>query len=245
MTEAILITLGAPGKRPEAAPGVLLDRDGVINELVCFEEAGVVGAPFHESQFRLIEGAAEGVRLLSQAGYRVAVISNQPLVARRQCSLEGLERITARMRRELAARGAELDGIYYCLHHPQAFLAEYAVDCDCRKPRPGLLRRAARELDLDLTRSVVVGDNLSDVRAGRAVGCRTILIGHRPCDNCGDDGDIQVHPDRVAASLYEAARSILQLTWVENMLVNDAVRCGGRVASPGSGAAPRVGVRER
>ncbi len=86
--------------------------------------------------------------------------------------------MNARVRNELAKQGAALDGEYYCLHHPDALVKKYRRDCDCRKPKPGLLLRAARENGVDLARSFFVGDALVDVKAGRAAGCRTILLGH-------------------------------------------------------------------
>ncbi len=115
------------------------DRDGALNELVWFEEAGIVDAPFHEDHMRLIPGAAEVVRSFGAAGYEVVVVSNQPAVAKAHCSRAGLDRITRHMHELLAREGARLDAVYYCIHHPEARLAELRATCDCRKPRPGLL----------------------------------------------------------------------------------------------------------
>ena len=113
-----------------------------------------------------------------ELGFKVIVISNQPGVSKRQFTLRELERMNEKIRRELRRGGTALDGEYYCLHHPQALIKKYRVACDCRKPRPGLLLRAAAENGLDMKQSYFVGDGLIDVEAGRRAGCKTILVGH-------------------------------------------------------------------
>lgn len=191
------------------SPAVFLDRDGVLNELVWFEDAGIVDAPFHEDQFRLIPGAADAVRRLNRAGLPVVVISNQPCVAKGHCSAARLERITAVMHRALGEQGAHLDAVYYCLHHPEARDGALRVDCDCRKPKPGLLLRAAAERGLDLRRSLFVGDSITDVQAGRAAGCATVLLGRTRCDLCRHLERHGVRPDWRSASLAEAVRTLV------------------------------------
>jgi len=185
-----------------------LDRDGVLNELVYFEEAGIVDSPFHEDQLRLISGAAEGVRLLRELGYKVLVVSNQPGVAKGHLSGARLDRITERVHALLAEEGAAVDGVYYCLHHPLARLPELRGECDCRKPRPGLLRRAALEHGVDLERSIMVGDSITDVEAGLAAGCRTVLLGRVRCDLCHHLAERGVKPDVIHSSLVETAREL-------------------------------------
>lgn len=156
---------------------VLIDRDGVLNQLVFYED-GHVSSPISAKQLVVYFRAAESIRKIHEMGYKAIVISNQPGVARKQFSYAELQRMNNKIRRALAKGGVSLDGEYYCLHHPQALIKKYRVDCSCRKPKPGLILMAAREHDLDLKKSFFVGDSLSDVQAGKAAGCKTVLIGH-------------------------------------------------------------------
>ncbi len=185
-----------------------LDRDGVLNELVWFEEAGIVDSPFHEDQMRLMPGAAEAVRRFRAAGYQVVVVSNQPGVAKGHCGRRRLDRITRRMHELLDREGARLDAVYYCLHHPEARRPELRAVCDCRKPRPGLLLSAAAERGLDLRESVMVGDSITDVQAGNAAGCRTALLGRLRCDLCRHLEENGCQPDWIFPSVLEAARFV-------------------------------------
>ncbi|MHB2036716.1 MAG: D-glycero-alpha-D-manno-heptose-1,7-bisphosphate 7-phosphatase [Nitrososphaerales archaeon] len=155
---------------------VLLDRDGVLNQLVYYKD-GHVGSPISAKQLVVYFRAAESIKKIHNMGYKAIVISNQPGVAKKQFSYAELQRMNNKIKRALAKGGAVLDGEYYCLHHPQALIRKYRVDCDCRKPKPGLILRAAREYDLDLKKSFFVGDALTDVQAGKAAGCKTVLIG--------------------------------------------------------------------
>lgn len=151
-----------------AKPAVFMDRDGCLTE-----EVGYVN---HPSRIRLLPRTAAAVRRLNQAGVAAVMVTNQAGVARGYFPEEILHEANARMRRDLAAAGAHLDGIYVCMHHPREGEPPYRVDCDCRKPRPGLLTRAAIELGLDLGASVMVGDKFSDVAAGHAAGTAGVLV---------------------------------------------------------------------
>jgi D-glycero-D-manno-heptose 1,7-bisphosphate phosphatase len=156
---------------------VFLDRDGVLNELVFYKEQGRVGSPLSTKQLRVTPYAAETVKSLHDLGAKVIVISNQPGVAKKQFSYRELLKMNEKIKNELAKRGAFLDAEYYCLHHPTALIKKYRDVCDCRKPKPGLIFRAAKEHNLDLKESFFVGDSLVDVKAGRSAGVRTVLIG--------------------------------------------------------------------
>jgi D-glycero-D-manno-heptose 1,7-bisphosphate phosphatase len=112
------------------------------------------------------------------------------------------------MHRELAQAGAHLDAVYYCLHHPEALLEEYWVTCNCRKPKPGLLQKAAEELDIDLEASYMIGDGLTDVLAGKGVGCTTIFLGNCKCETCNVMDELDARPDFLAPNLLEAVRLI-------------------------------------
>jgi D-glycero-D-manno-heptose 1,7-bisphosphate phosphatase len=157
---------------------VFLDRDGVLNDLVYDEEEGHAGSPFSASEMRVFPYVASTVReLREKLGYHVIVISNQPGVAKGQFSHKEFERMRKKLVKTLEKGGTAFDGEYYCLHHPQALDDRYRADCDCRKPKPGMLLKAAEEHDVDLSRSYFVGDSLVDVKAGRRAGCITILVG--------------------------------------------------------------------
>ena len=157
---------------------VFLDRDGVLNDLEYNPEEGRIGSPLSVKQLRIFPYAGESVRRIRELGFKVMLVSNQPGVAKRQITYSELGRMNEKIREELAKHKCSFDAEYYCLHHPDALIRKYRLNCDCRKPKPGLLFRAAKEHDLDLGDSFFVGDALVDVKAGRAAGCRTILLGH-------------------------------------------------------------------
>jgi histidinol-phosphate phosphatase family protein len=156
---------------------VFLDRDGVLNELVFYKEQGRVGSPLSAKQLRVTPHAAETVNEIHDLAAKVIVISNQPGVAKKQFSYNELLKMNEKIRKELAKKGAFLDAEYYCLHHPNALIKKWRKVCDCRKPKPGLLLKAAELNDLDLKESFFVGDSLIDIKAGHSAGVRTVLVG--------------------------------------------------------------------
>jgi D-glycero-D-manno-heptose 1,7-bisphosphate phosphatase len=153
---------------PGSARAVFLDRDGVI-----LEEDGLLVDP---GAIRVAPGVPQALARLRRAGFELVVVTNQPVVARGLTSEEGVAEIHEHVGGLLAAAGAEIRAFYVCPHHPSADVPEYRVACDCRKPRPGLLLRAAKDVGIDLSHSFMVGDRLSDVAAGARAGCRTILV---------------------------------------------------------------------
>lgn len=163
-------------EQPLKAKAVFLDRDGVINELVYFPEQGIVDSPFIPDQFRLTPFAIQALNRLHLLGFKVIVISNQPGIAKGHFDETMFDSISARMRQLLREGNAYLDGEYYCFHHPDAVREKYRVICDCRKPKPGLILRAARDHDIMLAESFFVGDGTVDVKAGRDAGCKTVLV---------------------------------------------------------------------
>ena len=170
---------------------VFLDRDGVINW-----KAPGDGYVTRWEDMRFLPGVADSIALLNQAGFRVIVVSNQRCVARGLVTSQTLDSMHRRMCDWLAASGARIDGVYYCPHEKQP-------PCSCRKPAPGMLLAAAREHQLDLTASWMIGDSEIDVEAGRNAGCRTIRLLER-------DEPAKGNADVVAPSLLEATRQILQ-----------------------------------
>ena len=188
-----------------------VDRDGVINELCYFPDAGIIDSPFTPRQVRLIPRAAEGIRLLNRLGLKVVIVSNQPGVAKRHFSEATLRKINRRLVSALGQQQARVDAIYCCLHHPQAKLKRWKKKCSCRKPKPGLILRAARELKLDARCSYMLGDSVADIQAGQRAGCKTIYIGRWKCDICRFMSEQHVQPDYVAGDLLRAARLIRKL----------------------------------
>ena len=182
------------------APVVFLDKDGTLVENVPYN--------VDPERITLAAGAASGLRRLARAGYHFVVVSNQSGVARGYFKEDDLQVVTRRLRALFhQAAGICLDGFYYCPHHPQGVVPRYSRQCKCRKPQPGMLLTAAKELEINLKRSWMVGDILDDVEAGNRAGCRTVLL---------DNGNETVwqagpyrKPDFTTASLAEAAEVIL------------------------------------
>lgn len=152
---------------------VFLDRDGTINKYVGFLR--------DIDDFELLPGVAEAVRLINASGYLAIVVTNQPVIARGEVTIPQLQEIHNKMETLLGAEGAYLDAIYYCPHHPhkgyEGEVPELKIDCDCRKPKPGMVLKAAEEFNIDLSLSWMIGDGENDIKAGKAAGCRTALIG--------------------------------------------------------------------
>lgn len=149
-------------------PAVFLDRDGTL-----IEDVGYLD---RLERLRLYPWTIEAVRLINRAGYAVVVVTNQAGVARGLIEERVVHDVHDVLDRQLEAAGARVDGWYYCPHEPDAPIPAYRRDCDCRKPKPGLVRRAAADLRLDLARSIVIGDRWTDVQLGAAVGSRAIMV---------------------------------------------------------------------
>lgn len=149
-------------------PAVFLDRDGTIN----VEKEYL----YRIEDFEFILGAPEAIKMLKAAGYLVVVVTNQSGVARGYYSLEEVERLHVHIQCELKKHNTCVDAFYVCSHHPTEGIGEYKKDCGCRKPKPGMLRNAADDLGIDFGRSWIVGDKLSDLRAGFKVGVKSLLV---------------------------------------------------------------------
>lgn len=184
-------------------PAIFVDRDGTLSE-----EVGYVN---HLSRFRLFPFAVEAIRLVNRSPFLAVLVTNQAGVARGYFPESLIHEVHAAVVDEMARGDARLDGIYYCPHHPTAGEPPFRQDCDCRKPLPGLLRRAAAALDIDLARSYVVGDRLGDLQLAWSVGATGVLVrtGY-------GRGELELHapswprgPDMVADHLLEAVVNIL------------------------------------
>ena len=183
---------------------VFIDRDGTVSE-----EVGYVN---HPTRYRVFPFAAEAVRLLNEAGVLAVLVTNQAGVARGYFAEELIETVHNLLRQELERDGARLDAIYYCPHHPSVGAPPYRLDCDCRKPRPGLLQRAARDLDLDLTASWMIGDRYGDVELARNAGVRAafVLSGYGRGEWEYQRAAWQHEPDLIADDLLAAVREIIR-----------------------------------
>jgi D-glycero-D-manno-heptose 1,7-bisphosphate phosphatase len=177
-------------------PAIFLDKDGTL----------IPDIPYNvdPAKIELVDGAIAALRSLRSAGFKLILISNQSGVARGYFQEIALQAVEQRLRQLL--HPVELDGFYYCPHHETGAIAAYAIECECRKPKPGLLLKAAAHHQIDLSRSWMIGDILHDVEAGRRAGCQTILI-----DN-GNETEWILTPDRLphycVPNLNEAAEIV-------------------------------------
>jgi D-glycero-D-manno-heptose 1,7-bisphosphate phosphatase len=202
---------------------VFVDRDGTLNV-----NTGYVADP---DGVVIVPHAAQGIRLLADAGYAIVVVSNQSGIARGYFTEAQADAVDARVRELLAADGARIDATYRCPHWPSDERPAGVPECDCRKPKPGMLRAAAADLNIDLARSWMVGDRLLDMQAGRAAGCRCVLVPGTPPHSPPEDMSSAL-PDYRARDLADAARFII-----------DADRASVSPAAHLSSRAPRAGSR--
>lgn len=179
---------------------IFLDRDGTMNKYVGFLRS--------IDEFELLPGVAEAIKQINNSGYLCIVVTNQPVVARGEVTVEEMELIHNKMETLLGWSGAYIDAIYYCPHHPdkgfEGEIESLKVDCDCRKPKTGMFIKASRDFNIDLNLSWMVGDGYRDIQAGKNAGCKTILICN---DYCEDDKNFG--QDLTVRSLLEAVEEIL------------------------------------
>lgn len=185
-------------------PAVFIDRDGTISE-----EVGYIN---HPSRFRVFPYAARAIKLLNDQGWLAIIITNQAGVARGYFSESMIETVHDNLRQELGDEGARVDAIYYCAHHPTVGEPPYRQECDCRKPKPGLINRATKDLDIALEQSWMIGDRYGDVELARNAGVRSVLVlsgyGRGEWEN---QSSLWKHqPDLIAENLLAAVESILR-----------------------------------
>jgi D-glycero-D-manno-heptose 1,7-bisphosphate phosphatase len=184
-------------------PAVFIDRDGTISE-----EVGYVN---HPSRFRLFPFSTAAIKLLNDSGWLAILITNQAGVARGYFSEDVITSVHDRLRSDLEGGSARLDAIYYCAHHPTVGEPPYRFDCDCRKPKPGLIERAAQDLEIDLQASWMVGDRYGDVELARNAGLHAafVLSGYGRGEWEYQRSSWKHEPDLVAENLFEAVRLIV------------------------------------
>ena len=181
---------------------VFLDRDRTI-----IEDPGYLSDP---DAVKLLPGVEAAIRSMAQGGHRIVVVTNQAGIARGLLTEETLEKIHAEMCRQLAAGGAHVDAVHYCPYHVEGTVEQYAIDSELRKPKPGMLLKAAQELDIDLSASWMVGDSSGDVGAGQRAGCRTIRLRTGATRAGDEDVDEDAQADFTVRNLPEAAKVILR-----------------------------------
>ena len=195
-------------------PLAIFDRDGTIIDVVRDEETGVISVAFHPSQLRLLGGAVEGMRALQDAGFTLAIATNQPGPAKGQMSASAVRRTNEALVGLLESEGVSIAALEVCLHHPEGGVGgdpELARVCDCRKPKPGMLRALMGRLDGDRARSWMIGDGTGDLEAGRSIGLRTAMVfAKNRCELCPlREGPGALAPDVHGATLLEVARAIV------------------------------------
>ena len=185
-------------------PAVFIDRDGTISE-----EVGYIN---HPSRFRVFPYAASAIKLLNDQGWLAVIITNQAGVARGYFSESMIETVHNNLQQELRDEGARVDAIYYCAHHPTVGEPPYRQECDCRKPKPGLITRATKDLDIAVEQSWMIGDRYGDIELASNAGLRAALVlsgyGRGEWENQRSFWKHQ--PDLVAENLLEAVESILR-----------------------------------
>ena len=184
-------------------PAVFIDRDGTISE-----EVGYVN---HPSRFRLFSYSPEAIKKLNENHWLAILVTNQAGVARGYFSEDVILKVHDRLSKELSDQHARLDAIYYCAHHPTVGEPPYRFDCDCRKPKAGLIHRAAKDFDIDLGASWMVGDRYSDIELARNAGLRSafVLSGYGRGEWEYQRAEWKHQPDLVCENLLEAVESIV------------------------------------
>jgi len=183
-------------KRPGA---IFLDRDGVINEDL--PDINRIG------DFKFIPRSVDGLKLLKDK--KTIIITNQPVIGKGIITEDEYLRLQGQILEKIKRENVKIDEIYYCPHHPEKGIGKYKIDCNCRKPKSGMLKKASNDLGINLSKSWVIGDKRSDIKCGKSVGCRTILV-KTGSGGMGGNTDFEIKPDFVVDDLYEAVELILK-----------------------------------
>lgn len=189
---------------------VFLDRDGTINE-----EMGYIN---HEDRFKVFDFVPSAIRVFNELGYRVIVITNQSGIARGYFTETLLEKVHSKLQTDLKREKAYIDKIYYCPHHPTEGSDKYRKNCNCRKPKTGLIEKAKAEFTIDMSRSIMIGDRFKDMVFGHKLGLKTIMVltGYGMGEYTYQRSDWPFQPDMICDNLYQAARRIKSIPFLFN-----------------------------
>ena len=184
-----------------------IDKDGVICELSEYEEGDKVAFTIKKEEIKLIKNSAKAIKKLNEKDIKVIIITNQPQIGRGLITEEEGRELNNQTIKLLEENEARVDAVYYCPHHPTKGLGKYKINCECRKPKPGMILRASKEHNINLENSYVIGDRTADIKAGKLAGCKK-AIGVKTGYACDDDFKDAV-PDVMADDLSEAVNIIL------------------------------------
>lgn len=190
-----------------AQKAIFLDRDGVVNPVVYNSEFGTMDSPLNPEEFSLSEGIVDFMRTARNLGYLLFLVSNQPIIAKGKTSKDLFLKIHEKMNILLSQEGVFFDDVLYCFHHPdkkEVKVNEYLLSCDCRKPKPGMIISLAEKFNIDLKRSFMIGDDISDIKAGKNAGCKTIFLGNIKYYYFKKMEEDQSFPDFSVTSLQDA-----------------------------------------
>jgi len=182
---------------------IFMDRDGTISH-----EVGYIN---HVNRFSVMDFAGKAIQIINASEYLAIVVTNQAGVAHGYFTIDMVDTVHDKMKRQLAEDGATVDGIYFCPHHPRGLIEEYKGDCHCRKPNTGLLEKAQKDFDIDLTQSYMIGDKISDIELAKRVGAKGIMVmtGYGLGEYTYQQKQWKVQPDYIAENLFEAVKWII------------------------------------
>lgn len=187
---------------------ILLDRDGVINELIINQEEGHVDSPNSKEQFKIIKNAIKAMKLFNELKYKIIIISNQPGVAKGQYDISEFNEIKNKLNNELSDHDIKISGQYYCLHHPNAKIKKYKKKCKCRKPETKLFFDAIKDHNIDVNKSYFIGDGIVDMQLAKRVKCKSIFIGNISSTLTRVFDEKGIEPWFIFHDLLEAAKYI-------------------------------------
>lgn len=187
---------------------IFLDRDGVINKLVYQKDEGIIDTPINESQFVMVEKVPESIFKLHSSGYKIIIISNQPGIAKGYFTQKTFKNISKKMHSIFKENKVVVEDEFYCFHHPSAKNLKYRMNCSCRKPGIGLIKKASRIYNIDLKNSYFIGDGIVDLQAAKRAGCKSIFIGNVSSTLTEILKEKKLKPTYIAHDLREATAFI-------------------------------------
>lgn len=191
---------------------VFIDRDGVINDMIYFQEHGFVDSPFKPSQLKIISSVPKALSLLKSLGFKIIVVSNQPGIAKKHYTKKTFELIQKKMHKVLNKHQVFLDDEFYCFHHPTAKIRKYRKICNCRKPKTGMIQEAAIKHNIDLRRSYIIGDGTVDMEMAKKIKCKSIFVGNINSKVLELFKGKKIFPDFIVKDLLEAANLIKKIS---------------------------------